>query len=245
VCLGAPRTVRFGCCHLAACADCAQILLARGDPCPLCRRVLDAPGFVDVVPGSNEETNMLVDAPPTPPTPPPPPNAQVPIPAAHVAGAAPGAMTSGANDNDADVLRVWREACPELRALWRTGTDVRTWEGVTFGEGEDGAAGRVVKIVLQRKGLTGAVPAALGRLAALEWLFLHNNQLTGSVPAALGQLAALQGLWLDNNRLTGAVPAALGRLAALEVLSLGNNQLTSVPAALMRQLRGHGVTVFE
>jgi hypothetical protein len=88
---------------------------------------------------------------------------------------------------DANVLRLWREWCPELRALWSADADVSTWKGVTLGGKEHGAEGRsVVKIELTGKGLTGAVPAALGRLAALKRLDLHNNQLTGVVPAALG-----------------------------------------------------------
>jgi hypothetical protein len=150
--------------------------------------------------------------------------------------------TPGAN-GDANVLRLWRELCPELRALWRG--DVRTWAGVTFGEGEhgaNGAAGRVVKIALLCEGLTGEVPAALGQLAALKELHLgsnrltghsYDNMLTGEVPAALGQLAALEHLDLSYNQLTGEVPASLGQLAALEWLDLGPNQLTGeVPAAL-------------
>ena len=89
-------------------------------------------------------------------------------------GAKEWLRTSGAND-DEDVLRLVRHAYPELRALWPAGADVRTWEGVTFGEGEHGTAERVVKIVLRGKGLTGAVPAALGQLSALEGLHLYNN----------------------------------------------------------------------
>ena len=37
---------------------------------------------------------------------------------------------------------------------------------------------------------------------------LDNNQLTGAVPAAIGQLAALEVLYLSDNWLT-SVPAAL------------------------------------
>jgi hypothetical protein len=58
-------------------------------------------------------------------------------------GAKEWLRTSGAN-NDEDVLRLVRHACPEL---WLADADVRTWEGVTFGEGEHGTAERVVKIV--------------------------------------------------------------------------------------------------
>jgi len=36
------------------------------------------------------------------------------------------------------------------------------WEGVTFGKASGAYAGRVVKLDLSSKGLTGEVPAALG-----------------------------------------------------------------------------------
>jgi hypothetical protein len=37
VCLSAERATRFGCGHAACCAECAAILRARGEPCPVCR----------------------------------------------------------------------------------------------------------------------------------------------------------------------------------------------------------------
>jgi Leucine-rich repeat (LRR) protein len=49
----------------------------------------------------------------------------------------------------------------------------------------------VVNVDLQTRGLTGDVPAELGRLTALRGLYLHGNQLT-SVPAELGNLLALE-----------------------------------------------------
>ena len=59
-------------------------------------------------------------------------------------------------------------------------------------------AGRVVKLDLQRMGLTGYLPVYLGGLTALKTLYLNGNQLT-RVPAALGGLTALKMLWLSGN----------------------------------------------
>ncbi len=42
-------------------------------------------------------------------------------------------------------------------------------------------------------------------------LGLNNKQLTGSIPSSLGSLTNLQSLWLNNNQLTGSIPAALCR----------------------------------
>ena len=153
------------------------------------------------------------------------------------------------NQADEGVLWVWRARCPELRALWNENEPVTAWAGVTFGEAggasqddddddhsddavsvNNSDAGRVVQIKLERKGLTGDVPAALGGLTALRYLDLSSNRLT-SVPAALGGLTALIHLNLTNNRLT-SVPEELGGLTALTELWLNNNRLTSVPAAL-------------
>ena len=72
--------------------------------------------------------------------------------------------------------------------------------------------GRVVELELQVFGLTGAVPAELGRLSALRWLSLHGNQVT-SLPAEIGQLTSLEVLYLTENQLT-SVPAEIGQLRA-------------------------------
>ena len=136
--------------------------------------------------------------------------------------------------DDDGVLRAWRAMCPALQERWPEASPAEHWEGVTLENG------RVVELVLAGFGLSGAVPAELGRLSALESLHLGGNQLT-SVPAEIGQLTSLTDLWLDDNQLT-SVPAEIGRLTSLEWLSLHKNQLTSVPAAI-RDLRAAGCDV--
>ena len=49
--------------------------------------------------------------------------------------------------------------------------------------------GRVVELELEEFGLTGAVPAEIGRLSALRVLNLGHNQLT-TLPAAIRELRA-------------------------------------------------------
>ncbi|CAN0425225.1 unnamed protein product, partial [Ectocarpus sp. 13 AM-2016] len=49
----------------------------------------------------------------------------------------------------------------------------------------------------------GTIPKALGKLTALQRLYLYNNQLSGSILPGLGKLAALEVLNLRSNHLTG------------------------------------------
>ena len=126
--------------------------------------------------------------------------------------------------DDEGVLRTWRAMCPELQERWPEAARPEEWRGVTMENG------RVVKLSLEAFGLTGAVPAEIGRLSALRQLNLGLNQLT-SVPAEIGQLAALEQLYLSENQFT-SLPAEIGQLTSLEWLSLSENQLTSLPAEI-------------
>ena len=110
------------------------------------------------------------------------------------------------DEGDVGVLRTWRAMCPGLRVMWPEDARPEDWEGVTMENG------RVVQLVLLDFGLTGALPAEIGQLAALTKLDLCDNLLT-SLPAEIGQLTALMELVLDGNRLT-TVSAAIGQLRA-------------------------------
>ena len=101
------------------------------------------------------------------------------------------------------------------------------WRGVTARDG------RVVALDLSGRELSGAIPAEIANLAALEYLHLGNNQLSGAIPAELGNLGELTHLYLFSNELSGAIPAELGDLTGLDYLHLRNNQLSgAIPAEL-------------
>ena len=91
------------------------------------------------------------------------------------------------------------------------------WYGITC------SSGRVTKIKLGWRQLTGSIPAELGSLTELESLILSSNSLSGSIPSELGNLTNLEGLYLNSNSLTGSVPAELGNLTNLSELRLSNN----------------------
>ncbi|KAM0852645.1 hypothetical protein ACQ4PT_051648 [Festuca glaucescens] len=85
-------------------------------------------------------------------------------------------------------------------------------------------------------GLTGAIPASLGRLAGLQSLVVVDNNLTGAVPPELGALTRLRRLVLSGNGLSGPVPATLGNGLhdeLLLIMDMSKNYLTgSLPPSL-------------
>ena len=142
--------------------------------------------------------------------------------------------TNMVETDDVGVLRAWRAMCPELQGRWPEDEQPEDWEGVAMENG------RVVKLSLEDVGLSGAVPAEVGRLTALRELNVSRNALT-LLPAEIGQLASLVKLSLSENQLT-SVPAEIGQLASLQELWLNDNLLTSVPAEI-RKLRAAGCRV--
>ena len=110
---------------------------------------------------------------------------------------------------------------------WGTDAPLYTWYGVTVSNG------RVFTLRLSRNQLSGPIPAELGNLAGLRFLYLTSNQLSGPIPAQLGDLVNLQWLLLGFNQLSGPIPAELGNLANLGRLWLHQNQLSGlIPAQL-------------
>ena len=64
------------------------------------------------------------------------------------------------------------------------------------------------------------IPAALGSLAKLKELYLHDNEFDGPVPPWLANLTALETLVLAWNPLTGILPQPLTRLSRLTQLDI-------------------------
>ncbi|MBL7152433.1 MAG: leucine-rich repeat domain-containing protein [Phycisphaerae bacterium] len=103
--------------------------------------------------------------------------------------------------------------------------EIRTIVNVEKGAITDELYEGITKLNLSVKGLK-TVPAAIGKLAALQTLDLGGNKLT-TVPEAIGKLAGLQWLNLGGNQLT-TVAETIGKLTGLQMLNLGDNQLTTV-----------------
>ena len=139
------------------------------------------------------------------------------------------AQTEGVAGDCAALLAARDVLAGEYTLNWNRTTPIGAWQGVAVG----GAPPRVFAVNLSREGLTGSIPAELGRLEKLVWLDLDGNALTGPIPAELGTLANLRRLTLDGNVLTGSIPPELGNLSSLEELRLAGNRLTGpVPSEL-------------
>ncbi|CAN0240827.1 unnamed protein product, partial [Ectocarpus sp. 4 AP-2014] len=104
---------------------------------------------------------------------------------------------------------------------WNTSAALSQWHGV-----EMNFEGRVVKLTLRSNNLRGPIPEELGKLTALQQLYLSRNKLSGAIPAQLGALNNLAWLDLFNNQLSGPIPKELGALSVLRELRLQGNQLS-------------------
>ncbi|MBD2693140.1 COR domain-containing protein [Anabaena catenula] len=75
-----------------------------------------------------------------------------------------------------------------------------------------------------------SLPAEIGQLTNLQFLYLRGNKLS-SLPAEIFQLTNLQTLDLSNNKLS-SLPAEIFQLTNLESLDLRSNQLSSLPGKI-------------
>ncbi len=124
---------------------------------------------------------------------------------------------------------------------WDAGLSMSSWKGLTLSE----SPSRVTGLNLGHNDLTGVLPAELGQLSRLQYLFLSSNQLTGPIPVELAQLSQLRETNLGRNQLTGSIPAELGQLSRLERLVLELNDLTGpIPAELgqMSKMQAMGLS---
>ncbi|MCE7985321.1 MAG: hypothetical protein DYG89_29455 [Caldilinea sp. CFX5] len=108
------------------------------------------------------------------------------------------------------------------RAGWFVDNRPCSWFGLSC------SGQQLLKISLNNRGLTGVLPAAIGKLSYLQILDLSNNRLQGAIPATLGALP-LQELDLSQNAFTGALPAELGNATTLQGLNLRDNALLTGP----------------
>ena len=149
----------------------------------------------------------------------------------------PGCTVAGNNGltNDCEALLDSKDALGGS-LNWDEAMPINDWDGIRGRAGAlAGSPMRVTWLYLhgQHGGdLDGSIPAALGRLSALERLYLHKNQLTGEIPGELSGLSNLVWLRLYDNDLSGEIPDLTG-MDSLERLYIHENELSgSIPASL-------------
>ena len=125
---------------------------------------------------------------------------------------------------DCQILLEIERALAGARVLnWDDSVPLEEWWGVEVG----GYPVRVVGLDLQKGGLTGVVPKALGRLAGLETLDLSHNRLSGDIPRELSALVTIEVVQLDISSLSGSILAETGRLVDVTELRPDQNQLVA------------------
>ncbi len=110
---------------------------------------------------------------------------------------------------DCNALLAARDTLRGAAALnWAPDRSIARWDGITLG----GSPRRVTRVVLHRKGLSGQIPAEIGRLTMLQELWLYDNELSGTLPEELGNLSNLTSLFVSDNNLGGQIPESLNNL---------------------------------
>ncbi|GFY87868.1 leucine-rich receptor-like protein kinase family protein [Actinidia rufa] len=88
------------------------------------------------------------------------------------------------------------------------------------------------------------IPASLGDLQQLQYLWLDDNLLGGTLPSAIANCSSLVHFSAEGNALRGVIPAAMGALPGLQVISLSHNNLSDlVPSSMFCNVSGYSPAV--
>ncbi len=129
---------------------------------------------------------------------------------------------------------------------WCSDKPIGEWYGVTTD-----SEGYVYSLSLNDNNLTGTIPAQIGDLSKLSYLYLCNGDIRGVIPKEIGCCTELRDIQIVNNLnlsgnipvelfnctqlnalylsavgLTGTIPAEIGTLKNLKYLSLSGTQLS-------------------
>lgn len=96
--------------------------------------------------------------------------------------------------------------------------------------------GHVSDIILDTKGLRGALPDSFSQLTGLEYLELPNNRISGAVPQNIFDSSVLKEVSLDNNMLVGEIPCPVVKAPEMRHFSMSRNELTGeLPGCIFTQ----------
>lgn len=116
---------------------------------------------------------------------------------------------------------------------WMGNSSYCTWAGVSCGPN-----GHVTNLTLEKNGLAGYVPAAIGGLTHLQSLDINGNRPASyhgcegndlqhsALPAELFGLRNLTTLFAENACIGGTIPPQVGALRKLQIAKLHNNAIS-------------------
>ncbi|CAA0833567.1 Leucine-rich repeat protein kinase family protein [Striga hermonthica] len=91
---------------------------------------------------------------------------------------------------------------------------------------------KLTSLILVGCGFSGPIPPSIGAMQELVYLSLNLNNFVGEIPASIGNLRNLYWLDLADNRLSGSIPVSTGTTPGLDMLfktnhfHFGNNRLS-------------------
>ncbi|KAK9277546.1 hypothetical protein L1049_007091 [Liquidambar formosana] len=139
----------------------------------------------------------------------------------------PAHSQSTAKD-DASVMAALKKSLKLPASLVWSDPNPCNWNQVQCSED-----GRVTRIQIRLRGVTGTLPPNLGNLTALEGLDVEYNGLTGSLPSLSG-LSSLQVLLLRNNNFSSIPPDFFAGMSSLQAVAIDYNPFSpwEIPASL-------------
>ncbi|XWS64079.1 hypothetical protein CRYUN_Cryun06bG0156200 [Craigia yunnanensis] len=99
--------------------------------------------------------------------------------------------------------------------------DCCDWEGITC---DPPSSGRVIKLELSKKRLSGKLSNSLAGLDQLKTLNLSHNFLKDSLPLSLFHMPNLEQLDLSYNEFSGSIPESIN-LPSIQILEISSNSL--------------------
>ncbi|BFG24053.1 hypothetical protein CerSpe_103270 [Prunus speciosa] len=141
----------------------------------------------------------------------------------------PCSASAACNQLDKDALL---SLALEAPLNWSSSTDCCLWEGITCAQDDQG---RVVRLWLPRRGLTGVIHPSITSLTHLTHLNLSHNSFLGSLPDDLfSSLSNLQVIDLSFNRLIDRLPPSSNKISKLQVLNLSSNFFNgTIPSSIL------------
>lgn len=116
---------------------------------------------------------------------------------------------------------------------WDVTKEISTWKGVVIEDIGEGIGQRVVGLMLNEIGLSGAIAKEIGDLAYLKVLWMNDNpNVTGSIPTEIGNLVLMQNLRLGKTSLTGSLPLSISKMKNITNLSINNTGINGITGSV-------------